>query len=443
MTTPNPDDSSASSGRPNRSEIADLAAALVSIPTENPPGNERACAEFVVEWFAERGIDARLVEKPDPDRAQAVAWVGDDPTGERAATPAGERADSAVAESARSPADGRAPDATNPAATTLVLNGHLDVVPAGDRDQWSHDPFAGTIEDGRLYGRGSADMKTNLALGMLTLRDLAPAFESGDLDGSLVFHAAMGEETGHAGTQTFIEEGYGGDLAVVLEPTDFRVGTSAKGVATYRIGVAGSASHASRPDQGTNAIDAARPVFDAVDDYDATLRERADPLVGQAYATVTEFEAGTDSNMGVIPERAEFLLDRRVLPDEEYEDVEAEVEALLANVEQETRSESNGGVETDLSLVQYYAAAGIDADHPLAERFRDLSVARANAPAEPWGLEAATDAREFVAAGTPAIIWGPGELAQAHTVDESVDLDDAALGLDMLKEAVEGVLSDS
>ncbi|WP_435176309.1 M20 family metallopeptidase [Halorussus sp. AFM4] len=390
-----------------RDELADLAADLVAVPTENPPGDERAGAEFVVDWFDERGVEARLVEEPDPDRAQAVAWVGEDPKSA----------------------------ASDPDATTLVLNGHLDVVPAGDRAEWTYGPFAGTVEDGRLYGRGSADMKTNLAAAMLTLRDLAPAFEAGDLDGSLVFHAAMGEETGDPGTRTLVEAGYGGDCAVVLEPTDFRVGTSAKGVVTYRVGVSGASSHASRPDQGTNAIDAARPILDAVDDYDAQLRKREDPLVGRAYATVTEFEAGTDSNMAVVPGRAEFLLDRRILPDEDIDAVREEVEDLLAAAEREA------DVETDLTRVMHYASAGIPADHPLAERFRTLSAARADAPAEPWGLEAATDAREFVAAGTPAIIWGPGELAQAHTADEHVDLGDAALGLEILQEAASEILS--
>jgi succinyl-diaminopimelate desuccinylase len=221
----------------------------------------------------------------------------------------------------------------------------------------------------------------------------------------------------------------------VLEPTDFRVGTSAKGVVTYRVGVSGSASHASRPDQGTNAIDAARPVLAAIDDYDDRLREREDPLVGRAYATVTEFEAGTDSNMAVLPGRAEFLLDRRILTDESYEDVEGEIETLLAEVERES------GVETDLSLVKHYASAGIAPDSPLAERFRTLSVEMADAPREPWGLEAATDAREFVAAGTPAVIWGPGELAQAHSADERIDLREAAVGLEILKRAGRGILS--
>ncbi|PSP54982.1 acetylornithine deacetylase [Halobacteriales archaeon QS_1_67_19] len=379
-------------------ELVGLAADLVSIPTENPPGDERPAAEFVAEWFGDRGIDAALVETPDPDRPQVVAEVGEgDPT--------------------------------------LVLNGHLDVVPAGDSDRWRHDPYAGVVEDGRLYGRGSADMKTNLAIAVLAVRDLAEEIEAGDLGGSLVFQAAMGEETGDPGTRRLLEAGYDGERAVVLEPTDFRVGTSAKGVATYRVRVEGSASHASRPDQGTNAIAAARPVLAAVADYDERVREREDPLVGRAYATVTEFEAGTDSNMAVVPDRAAFLLDRRILPEEDFEGVDAEIEALLAAVERDA------GVETDRSLIQHYASAGIPADSPLAARFRHHSAAVADAAAEPWGLEAATDAREFVARDVPAIVWGPGSLAQAHAVDESIDLGDAALGLEILKRATRELLS--
>ncbi|MFC4550108.1 MULTISPECIES: M20 family metallopeptidase [Halorussus] len=392
-----------------RDELADLAADLVRIPTENPPGDERPGAEFVVEWFDGEGVDARLVETPGSDRPSAVAVVGDRADEERASGDSG--------------------------GPTLVLNGHLDVVPAGDPDQWTHDPYEGAIEDGTLYGRGSADMKTGLALAMLTARDLAPEIESGDLEGSLVVHAAMGEETGDPGTRTLVEAGYGGDMAVVLEPTDFRVATRAKGVATYRVGVAGDASHASHPDQGTNAIDEARPVLDAIDDYDVRLREREDDLCGRAYATVTEFEAGTNSNMAVLPERAEFLLDRRILPDEEYKDVERELDDLFESVEREA------GVATDRSLVMHYASAAIADDHPLAARFRRLSAERADAPDEPWGMEAATDAREFVADGTPAIVWGPGSLSQAHTTDEHVDLDDAALGREILTQGVREILS--
>jgi succinyl-diaminopimelate desuccinylase len=383
-------------------DLPALAAELVRIETGNPPGNERPCAEFVAGWFDERGIDATLLEVPSAERPQAVAEVGDREDG-----------------------------------PTLVLNGHTDVVPAGDPDAWTHDPYAGAIEDGRLYGRGSADMKTGLALAMLTARGLAPEIESGALDGSLVVHAAMGEETGDPGTASLLEAGYGGDAAVVLEPTGFRVGTRAKGVATFRVGVAGAAAHASHPDEGTNAVDAARPVLDAIDEYDARLREREDDLVGRAYATVTELSAGTDSNMAVLPDRAELLLDRRILPDERFEDVAAELDELFAGVEREA------GVDVDRELVMHYDSAGIADGSPLAERFRRLSAERADAPTEPWGMEAATDAREFVKQGTEAVIWGPGDLSRAHAVDECIDLDEAALGLDILKTATREILSGS
>lgn len=382
-------------------DLAGLIADLVRIPTENPPGRERPCAEFVVDWFEGEGIDAELVETPGSDRPNAVAVVGE--------------------------LDGPGP--------TLVLNGHTDVVPAGDPDRWRHDPFEGAVEDGRLYGRGAADMKTGLAVAMLTARDLAAEIASGDLRGAIVVHAAMGEETGDPGTRTLVDEGYGGDRAVVLEPTDFRVGTSGKGVATFRIGVEGESCHASRPDQGVNAIDLVRPVLDAIGEYDRRVREREDALVGRAYATVTELEAGTDSNFAVVPERAELLLDRRVLPGESYDDVEAEIRTMLEGVGDE------GGLDADLELVQYYAPAAIPVDSPLAETVRGHAADLAGAPTEPWGLEAATDAREFVADGIPAIIWGPGNLKQAHTVDEHVDLADAETGLAILKQAVRELLS--
>lgn len=370
-----------------REPVATLASDLVGIPSENPPGEERAVAEFVVEWFDERGIDAALVEEPSPERPGAVATVG---TGD----------------------------------PTVVLNGHADVVPAGDPERWTHDPYGGEVHDGRLYGRGSADMKTGLAIAMVVAREFAS--EPPD-EGTLIVQAAPGEETGLPGTRSLVEAGYGGDYAVVLEPTDFRVATRAKGVATYRLTVEGDPAHASHPDRGDNPVDDLGALLAAIEQYDERLRDRSDPLCGRAYATVTELEAGTEGNMAVLPERAELLLDRRILPSESLADVETELDDLLAGVRRDA------GLAVDRELVQHYASASIPDDHPLAVRFRELSATHAGTAAEPWGMEAATDAREFVAAGTPAIIWGPGSLSQAHAVDESIDLDDAALGAALLE----------
>ncbi|RQG97495.1 M20 family metallopeptidase [Natrarchaeobius oligotrophus] len=379
-----------------RTELEALVTDLVSIETENPPGNERECAEYIRGWFAERDIGAKLVFEPDPDRPQVGVGVGE-------------------------------------GSPELILNGHIDVVPAGDREQWDHDPYVPTIEEGRLYGRGSADMKTGVAIGMLATAQFADEIESGDLSGSIVFHAAIGEETAEPGTKTLLERGYDGNYGVVLEPTGFRTATSEKGLAWYEIRVDGEPSHASRPDQGKNAIVRSRPVLDALVEYDDAIRERTDELVGQAYATVTGLEAGTKEN--VVPEAATITVDRRFLPDETVEQIDREIDELLVDVE------ARHGIETAWERTRTYESAAIDPDSPLAAIFREHSEAIADAPTDPWGIEASTDVRNFVNdAEMQAITWGPGDLAQAHTYDEHVDLEDAVAGLEIVLEAGRDVL---
>jgi len=379
--------------------LVELVSDLVAIETENPPGNERACAEYVVDWFEGRGIDAELVREPIADRPQAAARVGE-------GTP------------------------------TVVLNGHLDVVPAGPRDEWTTDPYEPHVADGRLYGRGTADMKTGIAIAMLTAARLDRFPEAGDLDGSIVVHGAMGEETADPGTKALLEAGYDGDYGVVLEPTSFRTATGEKGLAWYTITVGGESSHASRPDQGSNAVVNARPVLDALEAYDRRVRERADDLVGQAYATVTEFAAGIGGNEGVLPSSARIVLDRRILPGETIPEVDEEVDAVLADVERDH------GIDVSVERTTSYESAEIPADSDLAAVFRDLSADLAGASTGSWGIEASTDVRNFVNdAGIEAVTWGPGDIERAHTVDEYVEVPDAETGLEILERATRRLLA--
>ena len=379
--------------------FTELLQRLVRIETENPPGNEGPCAGFIHDWFERRDIDATVVEKPDPDRPQVAARVGEgDPT--------------------------------------VVLNGHLDVVPAGDSEGWEYDPYGGTVEDDRLYGRGSTDMKAGIALSMLTLARFREPLRSGELDGSLVFHGAMGEETADPGTRVLLEEGFDGDYGVVLEPTEFKVATSEKGLAWYEIDVEGEPTHASRPDQGSNAIVDGRRVVEALEAYDREVRERTDDLVGQAYATATQFVAGADGNKGVLPDRATVSLDRRFLPGESAEDLDAELDAVLSDVAAET------GAEISWRRTTTYESAAVPVDCHLAEVFREHSDAVAGASTEPWGTKASSDVRNLINdAGMEAIVWGPGSNDQAHTRDEYVELHWGETGLDILDRAVRELLS--
>ncbi|ELY92416.1 acetylornithine deacetylase/succinyl-diaminopimelate desuccinylase [Natrialba hulunbeirensis JCM 10989] len=380
-------------------DLPSLAAALVRLESENPPGNESACAEYVHDWFTHHGIESTLIDEPDPDRQQVGARIG----------------------------TGR---------PTLVLNGHLDVVPAGDSDEWTYPPYGGVIEDGRLYGRGSVDMKTAIASAMLTALNLRSDIENGCLDGSIVVHAAMGEETADPGTKSLLDAGFDGDVGVVLEPTQCRVATSEKGMAWYEIRWPGEPAHASDPDRGANPIDHVRPVLARLNDYDATLRERRDPLCGRAYATVTQISAGEGSNKAVLADRTAVTLDRRILPDETIDAVDDEIEQLVSELNRDH------GIKATWNRNETYSSAEIPIDHPLAEIFRDHSTAVTDAPTEPWGIRASTDVREFINhADIPAITWGPGSLAQAHTVDEYIDLDEARNGLEILERAARTILS--
>ena len=378
--------------------LVELAATLVRLDSENPPGNERRCAEYVADWFDHHDIDATLVEEPDPGRPQVGARVGTE-------------------------------------GPTLVLNGHLDVVPAGDHDEWTHDPYAGVVEDGRLYGRGSVDMKTGVAIAMLTAHRLREEVESGTIEGSIVVHAAMGEETADPGTKSLLEAGFDGDFGVVLEPTELRVATSEKGMAWYELSWPGTPAHASRPDEGHNPIPELQPILSTLAEYDARLRERTDPLCGEAYATVTQVSAGMGANKAVLPEQATLTLDRRILPDESIESVDAEVDALVAGLRDDY------GIDVHWERHETYASASISVDHPLAEVFREHSQSVADARTEPWGIKASTDVRDFVnGADIPAITWGPGSLAQAHTIDEYIEIAAAEAGLTILERAARTIL---
>lgn len=379
-------------------EITDLLTDLVSIESENPPGNERPAAEFIVDWFENNGIDAELVYEPYEDRPQVVAKVGSgDPT--------------------------------------LVLNGHTDVYPAGDASRWEHPPYAGEVDDGKLYGRGSADMKLGVTLAMLTARDLKPEIESGELAGSILFQAPVGQETGDPGTMGLIDEGYVGDYAVILEPTRMHTVTSHKGLSWYDITVKGEPGHSARPDSGRNAIEEVHPLLTRLLEYDEELRNQTHELVGPAYANLTQIEGGLTGNM--IPEEVTVRLERRFFPNETREEIDEEVDAVLESIEREH------DLEIEWERVSSYESTDADADSYPAEVFRKHSASAADVPTEPAGRPWAADTRWFVNhTDVPAITWGPGDSVQCGRYDEHIEIDEAAVGLGVLQDATREILSD-
>lgn len=362
-------------------EATALLADLVSIDTQNPPGRERDCAEFIHERLVNWGIDAEYVYEPFEERPQVIAHVG-------------------AAESDQ----------------TLVLNGHMDVVPPGD-EEWTYNPFGGTIEDGKVYGRGASDMKAGLAAGMLAAR---AAERSGAIDGELILTFAVGEETGDPGTLRMVE-GLDADFGVVLEPTELVVDTAGKGLAWYTVEIDGSPAHASKPHLAKNALEALLGTDSLIENYQQSIAERTHHLLGESIITPTVCRAGGSQN--VIPGRAELGFDRRFIPEEDPVALREE----LSDVFEPLRED---GFEVSVSATKTYEAAEIPTDAKIAEVFRDHAAAVAGVDTAPHGKIAATDQRYLVnEAGISSIIWGPGTPTQAHTTDEwaRVDLLESAV----------------
>ena len=286
-------------------------------------------------------------------------------------------------------------------STSLALVGHHDVVPPAD-DQHDDESYVVSERDGRLYGRGTADMKGSVAAAMCAFRDAEPA-------GALVFASFVGEERGGVGARHAIEEGFAPDYAIVGEGS---TGYSAPGVTDVVVAhrgrrgstlvATGSAAHASEPEAGENAI------YRAVDAI-AALR-RIDPPTAAVFGrelagslVVTEIEGG--SAMNVIPDRCTVTVDERTVPGER-----APLEQLVERT----------GIEWI-----------VDGDVPPMrcddEGFARLAldVATDVQPGEPALVTKphATDAGWLAAAGTTTLVCGAAEPGEAHTATESVHVE--------------------
>lgn len=368
------------SKRIREEEIVTLLQELVRIPSRNPPGEEKECAEYVMQKMLDWGLVAELIPEPFPDRPQVAATyegTEDKPT--------------------------------------LVLNGHLDVVPEGDAKRWSVNPFGGVFKDGKIYGRGSCDMKGGIAAMMIAAKALK---ESGvRLRGNLILQFAIGEETGEPGTKhLLVDKGIKGDWEIVLEATNLKVATAEKGLAWFHITVKGEPAHASTPELGINAISKATKLVLALEKYDQEISKRKHQLLGRAICSVTLIEGGTKEN--IIPESCKIAIDRRFLPQESMNNIENELESVLSSLWKQDPE-----FECELRRKMVYESAEIPVDSMIAEVVRKNVKKVTGVTSEPYGSWGSTDVRNFINdAKIPAITWGPGDPIKDHAIDESIEI---------------------
>lgn len=350
---------------------------LVRFDTINPPGNERPCLDWLAGLLSAAGFEIAwqdLGRELGPGRANLLARLP--------ATRPG----------------GRAP---------LVFSGHVDTVPLGGA-AWSVPTHEGLIRDGRLYGRGTSDMKSGVAAFVRAALDLAALPERG-ADLRLIISA--GEETGCEGVLALARDpallGSAGAL-IVAEPTDNRPLLGHKGALWLKLHHHGVTAHGSAPDLGDNAILRATDTIAALRRFDFGVA--AHPVMGAPTLNIGTMQAGM--NVNSVPDLATVGVDIRTIGRQSNMDVRALVERVVgADVETE--------VTTDM------AAVFTEPDEPWMAETRALCAGVTGVGA---GLETAnyfTDASVLTGAlgGVPTLIMGPGALAMAHQTDEYCEVD--------------------
>jgi succinyl-diaminopimelate desuccinylase len=393
----------------HREEVLSLAQHLISMESHRDAvGREVEIGRFLAEWFRERGVDAEL-QPVEGERANVIARI------------------------------------RGSGGPSVILNGHLDTVPAGDMP----DAFSPRIEDGTLWGRGACDMKGAIAAmccAMVTIaRDEASLLrpvEDEDgvwprssetpprLHGDLIFAATVDEESGSLGVKALVDAGITADFAVIGEPTSLRVAISHKGSCFVRILLTGRGAHGSCPEQGVNAASyAARIVAAIEDELRPRLVRRTYPLLGPSSVSVGRICGGTQPN--IVAERCEIDIDRRYVPGEPSP--VAEIQHIVTSICHDIEGLSFDVAEMPMTSKVPHVPLGTSPDSLLVQAATEI-CGKAGLPAEPVGVTYWSDGGQLAASGIETIVLGPGDIADAHGPNDHVAVDDLTAAVDLYRD---------
>ncbi|MEX1005340.1 MAG: M20 family metallopeptidase [Acidimicrobiia bacterium] len=310
---------------------------------------------------------------------------------------------------------------------TLLFEGHTDVVTPGDLDEWTHDPFGGTVVDGRIYGRGSADMKGGVAAMLFAARAIEAA---GPFPGTIVLGVLCDEEEMMIGVHDFVARGHARDIdaAIVCEPEAGEICTTQKGALRLRIDLAGRMSHGAMPHEARNPITAASAIIERLAEIERSLQRESGghPTLGLPYLTPTHISAGSLPQLNVIPSSALVTFDVRTVPGVDHR----ELLALIGEASQAVSDETE--VEITVTVLVDRPPTSTSHDEPIvrsvAEAHREVTGT------EPvyGGVPGTTDGTILWRdAGLAVVVCGPGGKWIAHSADEYVEVDDLARHADI------------
>lgn len=395
---------------------------LVRIPTENPklaavePGAEADCQDIIERRLRELGakIERWDVYPGRPDVVGTFTGVG------------GEK------------------------ARSLILNGHIDVVPGGDPAAWTHPPFGAEIADGKVWGRGAVDMKGGIAAMIAAVEAIQRA--GYHLQGDVIVESVVDEETGGPGTAQTVEHGYRADAAIVVEPTNLVIQPVEGGLEWLRLVIRGRSGHSAyrfrsvhAGGQGTavNAIEKAAKVLAAVQELERDWGNRKrHPLLPAGITTINPgvIMGGTGGGhngvpnvltaVSSFPDYCALELSLKYLPSERTEEVRASFEDYIARVAAADPwlRDHPPEIEWGIRGVSFPPAA-TPPDHPFLKVLEQATQLATGKPAVQEGMVAVTDLAWLAGAGIPGAIFGPGAIGNAHGDDEYIGIAEVTQGV--------------
>jgi acetylornithine deacetylase len=296
---------------------------------------------------------------------------------------------------------------------SLMFNGHIDVVGV---DGMTHAPWDASVHDGRLYGRGSSDMKAGVAA-MCAAAARAVSASGSPLDGEIIVTAVVDEEYSSLGTRALVADGVRADAAVVTEPTILAIMPAHKGFVWVDVVVQGRAAHGSKWDVGVDAIRHAGLLLAALDTLDVELlASRGHSLLGRPSLHASTIDGGI--GLSTYPDRCHFTIERRTIPGESTAAVMAEIEEAFARVRARRPD-----LDASVSLIFEQPPSDVPIDAPIV-RALDGALRACGEEVKVMGMSAWTDAAILNEAGVPAICFGPGDIGLAHASEEYVRIDE-------------------
>lgn len=303
----------------------------------------------------------------------------------------------------------------------VMYSGHMDTVPSGECLQWTTPSLEPTVRDGKLYGRGSCDMKGSIACTLFAIEymcrfGIVPAHD-------LLFVYDVDEENTNMGLKKYLETPLPADFIIVGEPTDLEINVGHRGVMAFTVTIYGKSAHAGQAHLGKNAIYAATDIIRAIRELQEGMSENYQEYVGTSAITVTQITGGEKVN--VVPDLVKLRIDRRLIFGENRNTCIRELEVILNSVEKET------GCKTELEVTTYCPPGKTDPQNEMLKK-TGILMECVGLNSEPSGFLASCEAGILQEVyDVPVVILGPGSIGQAHQIDEYISLEQLYKGAEL------------